>query len=99
MHHPGGTMRRWRDGSRPSSTHSPVTIAFRRRLTVLGASGALLVGLVSAGLASSSPAGASTSSTVACGDVYGPEGLVDAINDANSTSGGTITLAQRCTYT
>jgi hypothetical protein len=52
-----------------------------------------------AGLASSSPAGATTSSAVACGDVYGPEGLVDAINDANTAGGGTITLAQRCTYT
>jgi hypothetical protein len=49
--------------------------------------------VISAGLAQAA------TFSVACGDVYGPEGLVDAINDANAGSGpNKIVLAEDCTY-
>jgi hypothetical protein len=51
-----------------------------------------------AGLAFPSPAFAGTFN-IACGDVYGPSGLVGAINAANASVGGTINLASGCTYT
>jgi hypothetical protein len=73
--------------------------AFGRRFAVVGAVAALSCGAVSASVAFSAPAGATTTSRVACGDVYGPFGLVAAINAANAGGGGTITLAGGCTYT
>ncbi|HEY6624161.1 MAG TPA: hypothetical protein VIX85_10040 [Acidimicrobiales bacterium] len=72
--------------------------AFGRRFAVAGAVAALSCGTLAADVAFSAPAGATTSH-VACGDVYGPTGLVAAINAANAGGGGTINLAGGCTYT
>jgi hypothetical protein len=57
-----------------------------------------LGGLGTASLALAVPAGATTNSNVACGNVYGPNGLVAAINAANASGGGSIGLALNCTY-
>ena len=59
-----------------------------------GSGGALL-----ASVAFPVPAGATTNSRIACADVYGPSGLVAAINAANAAGGGIISLAGGCTYT
>jgi hypothetical protein len=73
--------------------------AFGRRLAVVGAASALSCTAMTASAAFSGPAGATTASRVACGDVYGTTGLVAAINAANAGAGGTISLAGGCTYT
>ena len=88
--------------NRRSSSNGPTKArsgAFGRRFAVVGAVAALSCGAVTASVAFSAPAGATTTSRVACGDVYGPFGLVAAINAANAGGGGTITLAGGCTYT
>ncbi len=73
--------------------------ALGRRLAVVGAVAGLSCGAMAATVAFSAPAGATTTTYVACGDVYGPAGLVAAINAANAGGGGTINLAGGCTYT
>ena len=73
--------------------------ALGRRFAVIGAVAGLSCGAVAASVAFSAPAGATITSQVACGDVYGPTGLVAAINAANAGGGGTINLAGACTYT
>jgi hypothetical protein len=58
---------------------------------------ALIGAGATAGLAFPSPAFAGTFN-IACGDVYGPSGLVAAMNAANGSGGGTINLASGCIY-
>jgi hypothetical protein len=73
--------------------------ALGRLFAVVGAVAGLSCGAMAASVAISAQAGATTISNVACGDVYGPAGLVAAINAANAGGGGTINLAGGCTYT
>ncbi len=69
------------------------------RIALAGALASISGGVLLASVAVSGPAVAATNSSVACGDVYGPKGLVAAINAANANGGGTISLAGGCTYT
>lgn len=86
----------------PSSyTWSPIKIRSRRPLVALAtlASGtALVAGTMLTGAV---PAGAQApAQSVPCsGSGGGSDGLIAAINTANSGGGGTIDLAQGCTYT
>jgi hypothetical protein len=88
-----------RPSSSDGSRNARYGAAYGRRLAVVGAAAAISCGAVTGSVAFSAPAGAATNSHVACGDVYGPNGLVAAINAANAGGGGTINLAGGCTYT
>ena len=74
-------------------------VALGGRVAVAAAIAGLSGGALLASVAFSGPAGAATNTTVGCGDVYGPRGLVAAINAANASGGGTISLAGGCSYT